>query len=116
MHEIIINGTYGGFSLSRKATERLAELGFEPAAKYLQEYKEDCSYEFSYYPYYSELPRHHPLLVQVVKELGSAVAGGKYSNFTIECIDSDLYYIKDYDGSETIMTPENTEWIVIKKE
>jgi hypothetical protein len=96
-YKVAYNGCYGGFSLSNKAVERLKELGV----------KYDRHYE------YEGMPRHHPLLVQVIEELGRE-ASGEYSSLCIEEIETSLYRINKYDGSESVITPEGISWINIE--
>ena len=109
MNKVVINKCYGGFSLSRMAAERLLETGFED---------EDLKRQLlgnirdidSYRPH---IPRHHPLLVQVVEELGEN-ASGSYANLQVVSIDEDFYQIDEYDGWETIETPNSQIWINCK--
>ena len=70
-YKVAFNGCYGGFSLSDKAVERLKELGV----------KYDSHYE------YEDMPRHHPLLIQVIEELVEE-ASGDYSSILIHLIAS----------------------------
>ena len=97
-YKVAFNGCYGGFGLSNKAIDRLKELGV----------KYDRDYE------YDDMPRHHPLLIQVIEELVEE-ASGDYSNLCIATIDSPLYKIDEYDGSESVVTPECTRWINIEE-
>jgi hypothetical protein len=55
----------------------------------------------------------HPLLVQVIEELGRE-ASGEYSNLCIKEIETSLYRIDEYDGSESVITPEGISWINIE--
>jgi hypothetical protein len=94
MHKVVINSCYGGFGLSDKAKMRLKELGLE--------FDWEC-----------DIPRHHPLLVQVVEELGEK-ASGTYSKLEVVEIDSNMYRITEYDGFEGVKTPnDREEWVVI---
>jgi hypothetical protein len=60
------------------------------------------------------MPRHHPLLIQVIEELGEE-ASGDYSNLCIARIESPLYRISEYDGSESVDTPDDIGWINIEE-
>lgn len=60
------------------------------------------------------IPRHDKDLVEVVKKLGDD-ANGYCADLRVEKISSKLYKINDYDGSETIMVPENIDWIIIEE-
>lgn len=94
MHKVVINACYGGFGLSDKAIARLKEFGLE-------------------FRWEHDIPRHHPLLVQVVEELGKE-ASGTYSNLEIIEINSNMYRITEYDGFEGVKTPsDHEEWVII---
>lgn len=57
------------------------------------------------------IERHDPILVRVVEELGSEKASGMCSKLAIADIGDSLYRIEDYDGYETVITPETPfEW------
>lgn len=112
MREIVYSPDYM-FILSDKAVKRLIELKCQAAIDYLEEWltwdqkNDDCTW----YANPDDLPRHHPLLVQVVKELG-ADASVEYRTLEIQTIDSDLYIIIESDsGAERIYTPETVNWI-----
>lgn len=93
--KVVFNDCYGGFGLSNLAKEKLEEWGVNSSTL-----KDD------------ELPRHHPLLVRVVEELESE-ANGRYASLKVCEIEGRRYRIDEYDGSETVMTPEDTDWIVV---
>jgi hypothetical protein len=50
----------------------------------------------------------------VIEELGKE-ASGDYSNLCISKIDSPLYKIDEYDGSESVVTPDDIGWINIEE-
>ena len=94
MHKVVINSCYGGFGLSDKAIARLKELGLE-------------------FRWEHDIPRHHPLLVQVVEELEDE-ASGTYAKLEVVEIYSKLYQVTEYDGFEGIKTPsDHVDWVVI---
>ena len=97
MFEVVYNDCYGGFSLSDKALSWLKERGLD--------------LEDNTYPHEDELPRHHPLLIKCVKELGSE-AGNELSKLVIAEVSSQSgkYLIREYDGLEWIETPESITW------
>lgn len=56
---------------------------------------------------YTEIPRHHPLLIQCVEELGLKEASGPCSELKIDEIIGDKYYIEDVcDGIEAVHEDE----------
>ena len=114
-HKVVYNNCFGGFSLSKKAGEWLLEHNIEEPYKSaieddIQKINEPESIITSVY---SEIPRHHPLLVQCVEELGKA-ANGECAKLVIEEIYSNIYKIDEYDGNETIITRDTIDWVVIK--
>lgn len=110
MHKVVINNCYGGFGLSKEAMLRLLELGF------IDEYyskKEVENYEHPHTSFYPSIERHNPLLIQVVEELGKK-ANGACAELKIVEIDSNMYIINEYDGWESVKTPNTAvDWIVI---
>ena len=59
------------------------------------------------------LPRHDKDLVAVVEELGDK-ANGYCAELEVVEINSNLYRITEYDGAESIETPEYTDWIKVE--
>ena len=94
MHKVAYNACFGGFGLSREAILWLGRHGI---------YKK--------YPDINDLdmlPRHEPLLIQCIEELGEDVNNDiSYNKIRIKEIDSDMYYIEEYCGSETVITPKD---------
>lgn len=94
MTKIVYNGCFGGFSISAAAVKRYAEL---------------IGKEISVYP---DLPRHDPVLVQVVEELGEA-ANGRQADLRIANVPAgSKYRIDAYDGNESVMTPDDYYWSI----
>lgn len=58
------------------------------------------------------LKRHDQDLIAVVEALGKEV-NGTLSDLAIAEIDGDMYDIEEYDGKETVVTPEDICWTVI---
>lgn len=93
-YKIVRNAEYGGFHLSREAEQWLARRGIYN--KY-PEIESLCN-----------LPRHEPLLVECIETLGPESASEpRIAKLEVVIINSPRYYIDDYDGLETIITPEN---------
>ena len=132
MTKIVYNDCFGGASLSDKAIERYAEL------KGITLYREEnpgVSFESHYYlcppeeynvmmnddpkkndMYFSRRDicenRTDPVLVRVIEELGKA-ANGFAANLKIcELPVGTKYHIDEYDGKETVMTPDDYDWLV----
>jgi len=100
MHQVVLNGCFGGFCLSREACEALGALGV------------DVDPEYGFLPY--DFPRHDPRLVQVVEGLGPERASGRCAALYLATVPSNRYRIEEYDGSETLYTPEGIRWTVIE--
>lgn len=99
MNKVVYNRCFGGFSLSEQACELLQERGVIGSCGYGDGAR--------------GISRHLPELVRVVEELGDA-ANGRYAQLDIEEIEGDRYRIDEYDGSESVVVPNEEEWIVIK--
>lgn len=142
MYKVVLNRCYGGFGLSPKAEKLYWErkLGKKIFA-YKEDYEnkvfiktEDLDQVKSlfisfvtedygdvvadYLPtnedlYVGDIPRHDPILVDIVEELKDE-ANGECSNLVVEEISTPMYRIEDYDGMESIHTPEDNDWIVIE--
>ena len=93
MHKIAYNTNDGGFGLSRAAILWLGRHGI-----------------YNKYPDIEDLdnlPRHEPLLIQCIEELGED-ADACYALLAIAEIESDAYYIAvDSEGYETVITPKD---------
>jgi hypothetical protein len=112
--KVVYNACYGGFGLSRKAAERLLELGVEEMD---QEIKDIESAHLrglgDIYNIPNDFSRHDSRLVQVIEEMGSA-ASGSYAKLQIAKVKGKKYIIEEYDGYESVKTPKDICWIKIK--
>lgn len=111
MVKVVYNACYGGFSLSRKAAERLAQLG-DPGMDEEIKLRDDSAFRSLGDHYRTELPRHDPRLIQVVEEFGED-ASGACANLQIAEIEGNRYIIDEYDGFESVQTPEDIDWITV---
>lgn len=95
-HKVAIGISYSGFELS-KAVEQ-----------YLLEKFNICTYFLC--------PRHDSRLIEAIE---SELAKGnnahlyEYGKIKIVEIESNQYIINDYDGSESVITPDKLKWIDI---
>lgn len=142
MYKVVLNRCYGGFGLSPKAEKLYWErkLGKKIFA-YKEDYEnkvftktEDLDHASSlfisfvtedygdyvadYLPtnedfYIGDIPRHDPILVDIVEELKEE-ANGECAKLVVAEIATPMYRIEDYDGMESIHTPEDNDWIVIE--
>lgn len=59
-----------------------------------------------------DICRHDPALVQVVEELGDE-ASGMFADLAVrELPDGASYRIEEYDGRESVMTPDDYDWTI----
>jgi hypothetical protein len=110
--KIVINKCYGGFGLSDKAIDRLEELGYEApeGCRTIERDRvpEEYGYEFEKYWGLSDIPRDHPLLVQVVEELGSK-ADRRFAELKVVEIPEGVdWVVEEYDGTEWIREVSRT--------
>lgn len=113
MVKVVINRCYGGFSLSREAVLRAREITGDPkwGGAVIKGDVYDCGTvvndDFGFVNH--NLPRHDPILVQVVEELGEA-ASGSMAELQVRDVGNSPYRIEEYDGMERIETPDSMEW------
>lgn len=101
MYKVVINRCYGGFSLSKEASEYLNErynMNIDPKYGYI-------SLDLDW-----ELKRHDKRLIEAVETLGEEIASGDYAELEVVEINTPYYRIKEYDGMERVETPEDTHW------
>lgn len=105
--KIIINRCFGGFSLSLKARDLLAERGFKSAIKH----KKVDGNQFNFFSHRSELDpnlseiqfRSHPEVIRVVEELGKEADGECAKLKIVEFDLEDFVDIEDFDGKEKVL-------------
>ena len=127
--KIVYNNCFGGASLSDKAIERYAEIKgitlfksdekswlsgtsnyyrcTEDVYNTLSDLEKD-NFHFSGYTILGN--RTDPVLVQVIEELGDESNGDCAGLQITELPAGTQYHIHEYDGSETVMTPDDYEW------
>lgn len=124
--EVVINKCYGGFGLSHQATK----MYWEAHGKRVRAYSYDLTTKTKTYlteeeignnlfVHYDnaddedesithEIPRDDPILVDIVKRLGSK-ADGPHAELGIVEIPADVdWYIEEYDGNEHIAEKHRT--------
>jgi len=89
--KVVYNDCYGGFFLSEEAKELGRQISGDK--KWRAEY----------------LPRHDLVLVEVVEKLGCK-ASGEFSCLRIAEVVG-KYRIDEYDGAESVETPESYDWV-----
>jgi hypothetical protein len=90
--KVVINTSYGGFGLSKAARLYMVGLGIPLDA------------------YTFDIPRHDPRLVQAVEDLGLN-AYDEFGDLEIQDIEGTKYWIEEYDGLETLHTPQSIPWV-----
>lgn len=95
MIKVVYSPTYGGFGLSDEAQDM-----------YLKLKKQET---FDKY----DLTRHDPVLIKVVETLGTDKASSDFAQLKIVKIEGYQYRIDEYDGYESVETPEDDQrWII----
>ena len=122
--KVVINKCYGGFKLSDKAIDRLKELAKEKGDKKLlkmieeeektkREWVEEMKRKYGINPskskifggkYWglSDIDRTHPLLIQVVEELGEETNTPVSKLKIVEIPDDVEWEIEEHDGIEWV--------------
>ena len=95
--KVAYNACYGGFSLSLAACELLNQRKGSQIV--------DPEYGFF------DGTRHDHDLIAVIEVLGEDAASGAYSKLRVEEISGNLYRVTEYDGYESIETPDSTDWV-----
>ena len=114
-HKVVYNACYGGFNLSMDAINWLAEHASDQELKtYIKERFKDAYKIFigAAIGSWFDDKRHHKDLVDVVEILGNR-ASGECSKLEIIEISGNQYRIDEYDGLEEVITPEDSDWIII---
>ena len=115
MYKVVYNACYGGFSLSNKAVDWLLN---NAADDNLKEYiKQSIDNTLSRYlgmvvADWFRNKRHHKDLVAVVEALGDK-ANGECAALDIATISGNQYRIEKYDGAEEVVSPEDSNWVII---
>lgn len=123
MHKVVFNNCYGGFSISMKAVEWLESNCKDSELRDLMKSLRSAGREYSFaskdeclcydVSCWFEDKRHHKDLVAVVEALGDDV-NGPCTALEIATISGKQYRIEKYDGAEEVVTPEDSDWIMIE--
>lgn len=101
MGKVVINTCFGGFGLSDSAMDMMVQRG----------YKVERATYGSYFE--TDIDRHNEDLIDVIETLGDE-ANGRFADLTIVEFEGNVYQIDEYDGYESLLTPEGQRWIVIE--
>lgn len=112
MKKVVYNNCFGGFSISQECAEWMANRGNVECIDFLKETEEDSPKSMLTDMHLWDTPRHDAILVLAVEKLGQRAAG-HVADLQIREIISDRYYIDEYDGSESVVTPKDIEWIMV---
>ena len=117
MNKVVISRCYGGYGISDEAMalyERKkpgSVINADESLIYL------CRYEWNHQKHehmdHDGPPRHDPTLIEVIEELGVEKASGRHAELHICELSSDKYRIHEYDGYETVYTPEDDKKLYI---
>jgi len=115
--KVIYNTCYGGFSISRECAEFMADHGNEECIDTLDRPPKSPKPFFPedelFWGALFETPRHDAILVMAVEHLGLEAASGEGATLDIHLLRGDRYFIDQYDGSETVVEPDDIEWVVV---
>ena len=128
MNKIAYNICYGGFTLSIQAVNWLEQHCNDSELKeFIKNEKSDIMSDIripksiknmhicSSVTHWFDERRHHNDLIAVIESLGDR-ASGDCAELRIFYTDSNRYRIEDYDGVESVITPdEQQDWVYIKR-
>ena len=100
MNKVVYNSCSGGFGLSEKASNYLIE-----------KYGIDINPKYGFLP--DGMPRHDERLIEVIELMGDD-ANGFCAKLKIHETQSKVYRIDEYDGYESVETPDLIDWVVIE--
>jgi len=102
--KLVINACHGGFGLSIEAIDIINKK------KNLE--LPDKDFIDPYYSFQGKFPRYDIDLVETVEQLGTK-ASGEFANLMIVEVQGPRFILNEYDGWESIETPETTKWEII---
>ena len=111
-YKVAYNSCFGGFSLSREAIllgRKLSGNDKWAGAHIKGDAFEDgtiVDYDFGFI---DDMPRHDPLLIQVIETLKER-ASGSCAKVEVAEISQPLYRMDEYDGRETVVEPDDYIW------
>lgn len=100
--KVVFNDCFGGFSLSREASEMLNKAKGSNV----------CDPDFGYFNN-DEIERHDRDLVSIVEKLKDT-ASGPCADLQVAKIKGNMYRIEEYDGNESVVEPSDVDWVVVK--
>jgi len=109
MTKVAYNACFGGFQISLACAEYMANLGNKEC---LRDLAIDEEGRAQFYGTLDDTPRHDAILILALEALGEK-ASGSCSDIQVREIKGDRYYIDEYDGSESVVTPQDIEWTLI---
>lgn len=116
MSKIAINSCYGGFSISEEAVRLGRQISGDPKwPEYPTlpgELYEDGTTLDHFYGAGRDLDRQDATLIAVVERLGDKANGDCVKIELVEIKPGQLYRIDEYDGLESLKTPEFISWNV----
>ena len=137
MNKVVYNNCYGGFNLSKEAVNWLEMYASDEVKKFLAYERTKIEKTIKDNPdgfddfylksigvegmmqsalknsFEGGMPRHHKDLVACVEALKD-LASGFCSELDIHILKGNMYRIEEYDGLETVIEPEDENYIHIQ--
>jgi len=115
LHKIVVNDSWGSFKLSRIA---IAYLKKQPEVIDLIKQGKlsntgDISRDINFY-FRDTKNRTNPALIRCVEILGREASDTEVSNLNIKKFKGDKFKIAEYDGWESVQTPNDIKWTKVK--
>lgn len=104
MAKVVINKCYGGFSLSKSASEEYAKIKGLNVGKWNDTWGFYENGDF----YDREIARDDPVLVEIVQVLGAKASGSCAQLEVVDVPDDADWEIAEYDGNEWVAEKHRT--------
>ena len=114
--EVAYHAEYGGFRLSKEAIAWLAERGQVQASRSLASGLGGLAYAGGILTRAGEnaIPRHDPLLIDAIRHFAAHDDADCWTdNVLLKTLTDKKYVIKEYDGKEIVIEPEDVKWVSV---
>ena len=112
MQQILINIETGGFGISKKAVDKLVELGYQLTENDIEYIKcvKDSEHDEWWDNYYLDIKRDDPLLIQAFKEIGNDMNTAFSRLVIVDIPDGVEWEIESYECGYEWVAEKHRRW------